>query len=118
MITETTLSIFQKAEELAGANPIMMKLCSFFRRHGEEITTMQQTMASDETLREFISNVFGIWGGGSLEEGWYEYAGGSKPRLEIQDRNFKSLQKMEGQQIVSAFRHLFNIPANGQLNLF
>lgn len=109
---------FEQAEKEAAAKPILQLLHRYFINRQDKIFVMKAEMQSDEIIRDFISNAFGIYGGGSMENGWYEYAGGTNPRLELQDKQFNLIDRIEGQKLVSAFRSLYHIPKDGQLCLF
>jgi len=109
---------FEQIEDEVKKSPILHLLYSYFSSRQDAIYQMKDEQPSDEILLEFISNAFGILGGGSLNpEGWYEYAGGKHPRLEIQDRQFKTTHKLEGKQLVGAFRQVFRLHGD-QLSLF
>lgn len=119
MLYSTAQQLFlEQMQKVSGESPVLQNLSSVFKHYQEKILQMQKEMPPDEILVAFIGNVFGIFGGGSMEDGWFEYAGGSNPRIVIKNKDFVILQKLEGQQLVVAFRNIFNIPANGQLNLF
>ena len=109
---------FEQIKQEAAQSPILKQLFRMFLIRQDAIYKMKDENPSDELLLDFIDNAFGIYGGGSLNpEGWYEYAGGKKPRLEIQDRQFNTTHKLEGQQLVKAFRQVFRLHGN-QLSLF
>lgn len=115
--TEQQLFFDQVAKE-AAAKPMLKLLHRYFTSGQAVIFRMKSETCTNEALHEFISDAFGIWGGGSLENGWYEYTGGSKPRLLLQDKEHITIAKLEGQQLVAAFRALYRIPENGQMYLF
>ncbi len=109
----------ENADQELLKNPVLKQLHHYFSNRQTAIEALKEQQPNDELIREFIGNAFGIYGGGSLNpEGWYEYSGGKNPRLEIQDRNFTLTHKLEGQQLIAAFRLVFKIPAGNQLNLF
>ena len=109
---------FEQIEQEVQQNPILHLLYRYFRNRQETIYQMKEANPSDAMLLDFISNAFGISGGGSLTpEGWYEYAGGKHPRIEIQDSQFKTTHKLEGKHLVSAFRQVYCIHGD-QLSLF
>lgn len=109
---------FEQAAKDAAHSPIMGLLHRYFTSRQDAIFQLKAQQQGDDVLLDFISNAFGIWGGGSLENGWYEYAGGAKPHLELQDKAFNPVARIEGQQLIRAFRSLYRIPSDGQLSLF
>lgn len=100
-----------------GHSPILHQLHCSFRNRQDAIWQMKEAKPSDETLLAFISNAFGIWGGGGRPEGWYEYKGGKNPHLLIQNRQFEITHKLEGKQLVNAFRQIYRVQGD-QLSLF
>ncbi len=110
---------FKQVEKEVAQSPMLHLLFRSFSNRQDIIYRMKEERPEDGVLLDFISNSFGIHGGGSLNpSGWYEYKGGQNPLLEIQDRQFKVIHKLEGKQLVSAFRSVFKIPAGNQLELF
>ncbi|HTN46360.1 MAG TPA: hypothetical protein VL098_08445 [Flavipsychrobacter sp.] len=100
-------------------NPILQKLHSFFENRQDSLQQLKRSDPSDEMIRDYIADVFGIWGGGSMQpSGWYEYAGGKHPHLEIQDRHFNLVKRLEGKELINAFRLVYELPKGQQLSLF
>lgn len=112
---------FQEIEQNMPDIFILKKLHSFFQNRKEIVMHLVDTHADDETIRQTISDVFGIMGGGSNgkgePKGWYDYAGGKNPRLTIQDKDFVTVDELKGQKLIDAFRNLYRI-ADKQLYLF
>ena len=100
-------------------NPILQLLQRFFVNRQDGLQQLKDSQPGDELIRDYIAGVFGIWGGGSMQpSGWYEYSGGKHPRLEIQDKEFNTVQRLEGAALVQAFRMVYDLPKGQQLSLF
>lgn len=100
-------------------NPALKLLSGFFTNRTASLCELKESAPDDETIRAYISNAFGIMGGGSLNpSGWYEYKGGKHPHLEIQDKDFNTIKRLQGQELVDAFRLVFDVPKGQQLSLF
>lgn len=114
---------FLQIEQDMPDRPIFRRLHHFFRNKKDMVIQLVDTGAEDETIRAFIANTFGIMGGGCLNDreqpaSWYEFSGGKSPHLIIQDKHFVTIDELQGQQLVNAFRSLYRIPLGGQLFLF
>lgn len=117
--TSLTRSHTMNATEDLLQNPILQLLQRFFENRQEAVEQLKSSQPSDELIRDYIADTFGIWGGGSMQpSGWYEYAGGKNPRLEIQDREFNLIKRLEGKELVQAFRLVYDLPKGEQLSLF
>ena len=100
-------------------NPALNLLSRFFASREASLSELKSVAPDDEAIRAYIGNAFGIMGGGSLNpSGWYEYKGGKHPCLEIQDKDFNTVKRLQGQELVDAFRLVFDVPKGQQLSLF
>ena len=110
---------YMNDKEVLLQNPALNLLSRFFASREESLSELKAGEPDDEAIRDYIGNVFGIMGGGSLNpSGWYEYKGGKHPCLEIQDKDFNTVKRLEGMELVNAFRLVFDILKGQQLSLF
>ena len=119
-MTERTDAYMMEVERDMPDGFVYKRLHWFFKNKKELLLNLADSSADDETIRAFISDVFGIYGGGSMDDpkGWYEYSGGKDPRLTFQNSDFVITEELKGRRLLEAFRTIYKIRRGGQLSLF
>ena len=119
-MTNRTDTYFSEVERDMPDCFVYKRLHWFFKNKKDMVIKLADGSADDETIRAFIADVFGIYGGGSMDDpkGWYEYSGGKDPRLTFQDPDFLVTEELKGKRLIDVFRNLYKIPSGGQLRLF